>query len=75
MRQFAGRIVIHCGFAARTYFSALTLIPFKPQTNFLSIINMGNHYALAQRGRWSLSGFLPWRYKHYIDEKFMAQFK
>lgn len=55
--------------------SALTLIPFKPQTNFLSIINMGNHYALAQRGRWSLSGFLPWRYKHYIDEKFMAQFK
>lgn len=55
--------------------SAVTLIPFKPKTNFLSIINMGNHYALAQRGSWSLSGFLPWRYKHHIDEKFMAQFK
>jgi selenide,water dikinase len=55
--------------------STMNLIPFKPQANFLSIINMGNHYALAQKGRWSLSGFLPWRYKHYIDEKFMAQFK
>lgn len=51
------------------------LTPFKPQTSFLSIINMGNQYALAQKGKYSWSGFLPWRYKHYIDKKFMDQFK
>jgi selenide,water dikinase len=51
------------------------LEPFIPQPKFLSIINMGNHYALAQRGRWSVHGYLPWRYKRYVDRKFMAQFK
>lgn len=51
------------------------LIAFKPQKSILSIINMGNHYALAQKGRWSVHGYLPWAYKHYIDRKFMALFK
>lgn len=48
---------------------------FKPQKSILSIINMGDHYALAQKGRWSSYGYLPWIYKHHIDSKFMAQFK
>lgn len=52
-----------------------TLQPYKPQTEFLSIINMGDQYALAQRGRWSILGRLPWHYKHYVDRKFMMQFK
>jgi selenide,water dikinase len=52
-----------------------TRVSFKPQKSILSIINMGNHYALAQKGRWSTHGYLPWIYKHYIDSKFMAQFK
>ena len=51
------------------------LEPFIPQPKFLSIINMGNHYALAQKGRWSLHGYWPWRYKRYVDRKFMSQFK
>lgn len=51
------------------------LEPFLPQSKFLSIINMGNQYALAQRGRWSVHGYLPWYYKRYVDRKFMAQFK
>ena len=55
--------------------SAKPLARFRPQTSFLSIINMGNHYALAQKGRWSLTGYWPWRYKQYLDRKFMAQFK
>lgn len=52
-----------------------TLVAFKPQKSILSIINMGNHYALAQKGRWSTHGYLPWVYKHYIDRKFMELFK
>jgi selenide,water dikinase len=48
---------------------------FVPQPKFLSIINMGNQYALAQRGRWSVHGYWPWFYKRYVDRKFMEQFK
>lgn len=48
---------------------------FKPQTTFLSIINMGHQYALAQRGCLSMDGYWLWRYKHYLDSQFMAQFK
>lgn len=56
-------------------FSAGQLQAYKPQKSFLSIINMGDRYALAQRGFWSMQGQLPWRYKRYVDRKFMLQFK
>lgn len=51
------------------------LTAFKPQKSFLAIINLGNHYALAQKGRWSASGYLPWLYKFFIDRNFMSLFK
>jgi len=54
---------------------ASRLEPFIPQSKFLSIINMGNDYALAQRGRWLMHGYWPWYYKRYVDKKFMSQFK
>lgn len=57
------------------YLTNEPLLAFKPQTQFLSIINMGNHYALAQRGFFSAHGYWLWRYKHFIDLKFMNQFK
>lgn len=56
-------------------FTSAELQPYKPQTSFLSIINMGDQYALAQRGRWSIQGRWPWCYKHFVDRKFMMQFK
>lgn len=55
--------------------SNAALTTYKPQKSILAIVNMGNYYALAQKGRWSAAGFLPWAYKHYIDSKFMSLFK
>lgn len=51
------------------------LKPFKPQNHVLAIINMGNQFALAQKGRWSAQGFWPWLYKRKVDQSFMSKFK
>lgn len=48
---------------------------YQPQSQFLSIINMGPRYALAQRGNFSGGGCLVWHYKQYLDQHFMAQFR
>ena len=56
------------------YLSSQPLQTFKPQSTFLSIINMGNRYALGQRGRWSSSGTALWYYKRFLDRRFMSQF-
>ncbi len=50
------------------------LLSYQPQTRFLSIINMGNQYALGQRGSFVLSGRWLWHYKQYLDKKFMSLF-
>ncbi|MDQ2076499.1 FAD-dependent oxidoreductase [Marinimicrobium sp. ABcell2] len=47
---------------------------FRAQKNFLSIITCGDQYAIAQRGRWVMAGKWVWRWKRFIDQRFMAQF-
>jgi selenide,water dikinase len=51
------------------------LQPFVPQKEFLILIGTADRAAIASRGRF---GFGPhswlWRWKDYIDRKFMAQF-
>lgn len=54
--------------------SSTKLTPFKPQLNVLAIINMGKGFALAEKGRWSMQGYLPWLYKRRIDQSFMRKF-
>jgi selenide,water dikinase len=44
------------------------------QTDFLSLIALGDKVAVGQRGWFSLNGKWVWRWKNQIDQKFMALF-
>jgi len=51
--------------------------PFKPiglQRDFLSLISLGNQSAVGQRNGFGFSGHWVWRWKDYIDRKFIALF-
>ena len=51
------------------------LKPFIPQQEFLILIGTGDQKAIASKGKFNLgSSSLLWRWKDYIDQKFMKQF-
>ena len=51
------------------------LRPFTPQSRYLSIIGTGDGRALATRGAWSVEGAWVWRWKDYIDRKWMRMYR
>ncbi|MGD9297108.1 MAG: selenide, water dikinase SelD [Chromatiales bacterium] len=50
------------------------LKPYRPQKNFLGLISTGDPYAIASRGNWSWEGKLLWKWKDWIDRRFMQRF-
>ncbi len=47
---------------------------FKPQNKFLSLLALGDKYALGSRKPFSFSGAWAWHWKNHIDVKFMNLF-
>ncbi len=51
------------------------LVPFKPQTKFLSLISTGDRCAVASRGSLAAKGTTLWHLKDWIDQRWMRQYK
>lgn len=50
------------------------LKPYRPQRQWLALISTGDRYAVASRGRLDFHGAWVWRWKDWIDRRFMARF-
>lgn len=50
------------------------LKPYRPQTQWLAIMNAGTGTAVASRGSFFAAGAWVWRWKNYIDQRFMAMY-
>jgi selenide,water dikinase len=55
----------------RRYCQNQPLKPFRPQKQYLSLINTADGQAIAARGRWGWRSPLLWRWKDHIDRSFM----
>jgi selenide,water dikinase len=50
------------------------LKPYRPQSSWLALISTGDRYAVASRGALGFRGAWVWRWKDWIDRRFMRKF-
>ncbi|MDP7693424.1 MAG: selenide, water dikinase SelD, partial [Vicinamibacterales bacterium] len=48
--------------------------PFRPQRRFLTLVSTGGRHAVGSRGPWSFGGAAVWRWKDWLDRRFMARY-
>jgi len=59
----------------QAYLSGLPLIPFKPQKNYMAILNTGFERGILFRKPFLLRGRLPYVIKDLIDRRFIKQYQ
>jgi selenide,water dikinase len=50
------------------------LLSYRPQQRWLALISTGDRHAVASRGNFYARGDLVWRWKDWIDRRFMRKF-
>ncbi|MBK5205457.1 MAG: FAD-dependent oxidoreductase, partial [Polaromonas sp.] len=53
----------------------LPLLSYRPQRQWLALISTGDRHAVASRGPFSWQGDWVWRWKDWIDRRFMNKFQ
>ncbi len=48
---------------------------YAPQSRQLALISCGGKYAIANRGGWSAEGAWVWRWKDWLDRRWIARFR